>query len=191
MPIRHLLQRVIAAAALAPALATSAGASLAHAATHTSGAPKTRTVAHTRTHVHASHGVSHSAGKRHHSHACPGGWNISRWTCKAARVLRHNGYHVGRSEAGAVKIIAAHESGNNPGAVNNWDSNAAAGTPSEGLMQTIAPTFHTYKLRGHGNMLNPVSDIIAAFRYAVDRYGSVNNVPGVQAVRAGGAYVGY
>jgi SLT domain-containing protein len=106
-------------------------------------------------------------------------------------VLRHAGYHVGRSEAGAVKIIAAHESGDNPGAVNNWDSNAAAGTPSEGLMQTIGPTFHTYKLRGHGNMLNPVSDIIAAYRYAVDRYGSVNNVPGVQAVRAGGAYVGY
>jgi SLT domain-containing protein len=62
-----------------------------------------------------------------------------------------------------VKIIAARESGDNPGAV----------------------------LRGHGNMLNPVSDIIAAYRYAVDRYGSVNNVPGVQAVRAGGAYVGY
>ncbi|MBO0771079.1 MAG: transglycosylase SLT domain-containing protein [Actinobacteria bacterium] len=142
-------------------------------------------------HAHATRGVSHDARKRHHSHTCPGGWNISRWTCNAAHVLRHAGYHVGRSEIGAVKIIAARESGNDPGAVNNWDSNAAAGTPSEGLMQTIAPTFHTYKLRGHGNMLNPVSDIIAAFRYAVDRYGSVNNVPGVKAVRAGGAYVGY
>ena len=191
MPTRHLLRQVIAAAVLALALAVFAGASLAHAGTHTSGALKTRTVAVTHVHARASHDVSHGARKLHYSHTCPGGWNISRWTCNAARVLRHAGYHVGRSEAGAVKIIAAHESGDNPGAVNNWDSNAAAGTPSEGLMQTIGPTFHTYKLRGHGNMLNPVSDIIAAYRYAVDRYGSVNNVPGVQAVRAGGAYVGY
>lgn len=191
MPTRHLLQQVIGAAALALVLAVYAGASLAHAATHTSSAPKTRTVAHTVMHASASHDVSRGARKLHHSHTCPGGWNISRWTCNAARVLRHAGYHVGRSQAGAVKIIAAHESGDDPGAVNNWDSNAAAGTPSEGLMQTIAPTFHRYKLRGHGNMLNPVSDIIAAYRYAVDRYGSVNKVPGVQAVRGGGAYVGY
>jgi hypothetical protein len=182
---------VIAAAALALALAAFAGASFAHAATHTSGALKTRTVAHTTVHVSASHNARHGARTLNDSHTCPGGWNISRWTCNAAHVLRHAGYHVGRSEEGAVKIIAAHESGNNPGAVNNWDSNAAAGTPSQGLMQTIAPTFRTYKLRGHGNMLNPVSDIIAAFRYAVDRYGSVNSVPGVQAVRGGGAYVGY
>lgn len=191
MPTRHLLRQVIAAAALALALAIFAGASFAHAATHTSGALKTRAAAHSAVHVSASHTMRQGARQLNSSHTCPGGWNISRWSCNAARVLRHAGYHVGDREVGAVKIIAARESGNNPGAVNNWDSNAAAGTPSEGLMQTIAPTFQTYKLRGHGNMLNPVSDIIAAFRYAVDRYGSVNSVPGVQAVRGGGAYVGY
>ena len=95
-------------------------------------------------------------------------------------------------DPGAVAIIAQGESGGNPAAVNNWDSNAVAGTPSTGLMQTIAPTFQQYCLPGHcGSMLNPVDDIIAATRYADARYGGVANVPGVQAVRAGGSYVGY
>jgi SLT domain-containing protein len=33
--------------------------------------------------------------------------------------------------------------------------------------------------------------MIAAFRYAISRYGSMNDIPGVMAVRGGGSYVGY
>jgi SLT domain-containing protein len=33
--------------------------------------------------------------------------------------------------------------------------------------------------------------MIAAFRYAISRYGSMNSIPGVVAVRQGGSYVGY
>jgi SLT domain-containing protein len=33
--------------------------------------------------------------------------------------------------------------------------------------------------------------MIAAFRYAISRYGSMSNIPGVVAVRGGGSYVGY
>ena len=36
------------------------------------------------------------------------------------------------------------ESGGNPTAINNWDSNAKAGIPSQGLMQVIPPTFAAY-----------------------------------------------
>jgi hypothetical protein len=36
-----------------------------------------------------------------------------------------------------------------------------------------------------------VDDMIAAFRYAISRYGSMSNIPGVVAVRGGGSYVGY
>jgi hypothetical protein len=36
-----------------------------------------------------------------------------------------------------------------------------------------------------------VDNMIAAFRYAINRYGSMNNIPGVVAVRHGGYYVGY
>ena len=90
-----------------------------------------------------------------------------------------------------IAMIIQHESGGNPNAQNNWDSNAAKGTPSIGLMQTIGPTFNSYKLAGHDNIRDPVDNIIAGVRYAIARYGSVSNVPGVKAVHNGGRYVGY
>ncbi|MBI4533606.1 MAG: transglycosylase SLT domain-containing protein [Candidatus Melainabacteria bacterium] len=91
----------------------------------------------------------------------------------------------------AVNLIVEHESAWDPNAVNNWDSNAAAGTPSKGLMQTIGPTFNSYSLPGHKNILNPLDNMIAGIRYAVSRYGSLQNVPGVKAIAGGLAYRGY
>ncbi len=140
--------------------------------------------------------VGHKAAvaQKHRAEVRPAchGIGISLWTCEAFRVLAAHGESRHLLDPGAVAIIAQGESGGNPAAVNNWDSNAAAGTPSTGLMQTIAPTFQQYCLPGHcGSMLNPVDDIIAATRYADSRYGGVANVPGVQAVRSGGSYVGY
>ena len=58
-------------------------------------------------------------------------------------------------------------------------------------MQTIGPTFEAYKLPGHDEITDPVDNIIAGVRYAVDRYGSVSAVPGVEALARGDAYVGY
>ena len=43
-----------------------------------------------------------------------------------------------------LKYIGQLESNHNPGAVNNWDSNAAAGIPSKGIMQFIQPTFDSF-----------------------------------------------
>jgi hypothetical protein len=71
------------------------------------------------------------------------------------------------------------------------NSNAQAGHPSKGLMQTIDSTFSGHALPGHGNIYNPVDNIIAGVRYALGRYGSIGNVPGIRAVHSGGAYVGY
>jgi SLT domain-containing protein len=90
-----------------------------------------------------------------------------------------------------LKVIAQHESGGNPNAINNWDSNAKAGHPSMGLMQTIGPTFNAYALPGHKDIWNPVDNAIAAIRYIQARYRSVSNVPGVRALNSGGRYVGY
>ncbi len=36
-----------------------------------------------------------------------------------------------------------------------------------------------------------MDNMIAALRYAVIRYGLMNNIPGVVAVRPGGSHVGY
>jgi hypothetical protein len=69
------------------------------------------------------------------------------------------------------------ESGGRPDAVNDWDSNAAAGTPSIGLFQTIQPTFDAYKVEGMDDIWNPVHNAVAAINYMKARYGSVHNLP--------------
>ena len=91
----------------------------------------------------------------------------------------------------AAYIVVAHESGANPRAYNGWDANAAQGHPSEGIAQVIRPTFRAYALPGYHDIWNPVDNMIAAFRYAISRYGSMNSIPGVVSVRHGGSYLGY
>ncbi|EEO6207636.1 peptidoglycan DD-metalloendopeptidase family protein [Listeria monocytogenes] len=98
---------------------------------------------------------------------------------------------VPTSWANALATIAMKESNGNPNAVNNWDINAKRGMASQGLMQTIPPTFNAYKMKGHGNILNPVDNILAAIRYIKARYGTVFNVPGIKALASGKAYKGY
>ncbi|WP_344684870.1 transglycosylase SLT domain-containing protein, partial [Saccharopolyspora taberi] len=116
---------------------------------------------------------------------------LDGWIKEAVRVLQANGTPAEALDADAIRTIVEHESGGDPSVVNNWDSNAAAGTPSKGLMQTIEPTFESYALPQHQDILNPVDNIIAGVRYSIDRYGSISNVPGVVGVSSGGSYRGY
>ena len=68
------------------------------------------------------------------------------------------------------------ESGGNPKAINNWDINAKNGTPSKGLMQVIDPTFKAYAYPGYDkNIYDPLSNMLAAIRYTVSRYGGLSN----------------
>lgn len=67
--------------------------------------------------------------------------------------------------------VAKRESNYQAGAVNNWDSNAKAGTPSKGMFQMIGPTFKAFAKSGYGNIMNPVHQAISAMRYIVSRYG--------------------
>ncbi|MFF8998793.1 transglycosylase SLT domain-containing protein [Streptomyces achromogenes] len=69
------------------------------------------------------------------------------------------------------------ESSGNPAAINLWDSNAAKGIPSKGLLQVIDPTFNTYHVAGTSfDIYDPVANITAACNYAAHRYGSIDNV---------------
>ncbi|OMH30657.1 transglycosylase SLT domain-containing protein [Tersicoccus sp. Bi-70] len=80
---------------------------------------------------------------------------------------------------------AFKESGGNPNAVNGWDVNAKNGDPSRGLMQVIGATFRQYMEPGHGNVLDPVDNILASINYTRARYGSLQagwNLPGGYAV---------
>ncbi|HET6502846.1 MAG TPA: transglycosylase SLT domain-containing protein [Amycolatopsis sp.] len=117
--------------------------------------------------------------------------DLADWIHQATDILRANGMPVNNADVQLIATIIQHESGGDPSAVNLWDGNAQAGHPSIGLMQCIDTTFDAYKLPGHNNIENPVDNIIAGVRYAVARYGSLSNVPGIASLSQGGSYVGY
>jgi len=116
---------------------------------------------------------------------------VESWIDQAFQALEASGVPASELDKAGVLLIIEHESSGNPNAINNWDSNAQAGDPSRGLMQVIGTTFDEYKLPGHDDIYNPVDNIVAGVRYALSRYGSIQNVPGVKSVDNGGSYVGY
>jgi hypothetical protein len=138
---------------------------------------------------HGTRDTFHAGGARHVTPVTSG--SVSGWINQAQTVLRAAGVPDSKMNTADLAIIINHESSGNPNCVNTWDSNARAGHPSIGLMQTTGPTFATYKLPGHNDIRNPVDNIVAGVRYAIDRYGSVSNVPGVRHVHQGRTYVGY
>jgi uncharacterized protein YukE len=117
--------------------------------------------------------------------------NVQDWINQAIQVLEQNGVPASELNAQDIWTIIQHESGGNPNSINLWDSNAQAGHPSKGLMQCIDSTFNAHSVPGHTNIYNPVDNIVAGVRYALSRYGSIQNVPGIVAVSHGGHYVGY
>jgi len=116
---------------------------------------------------------------------------MSQWLPQITAVLSSLGA-LTQANINDVELIMAHESGGNPNAINLFDSNARAGHPSQGLMQVIPSTFASnagpYASLG---ITNPMANIYAGVHYAISRYGSLANVPGVKAVAAGNGYVGY
>lgn len=76
-----------------------------------------------------------------------------------------------------MNTLIVRESGWNASAMNNWDSNAAAGIPSGGLAQVIGPTFAANHAPGTSwNLLDPVANVAAAIIYITRRYGNITNV---------------
>jgi len=91
-----------------------------------------------------------------------------------------------------TEIIIRGESGGDPNSINNWDSNAAAGDPSRGLMQVIGATFAAYRdPLLLDNIYDPAANIYAGLNYGISRYGSISNIPGVKSTNAGGPYKPY
>ena len=76
-----------------------------------------------------------------------------------------------------LNVIAA-ESGGNAGAENNWDSNAKAGNPSCGLMQTSTTTFAAYRDPAlSDDIFDPLANIYAGLNYGIAHYGTILNIP--------------
>lgn len=102
----------------------------------------------------------------------PGGAGVMRWKSYVAKALKANGIEPTGYRIGKILATIQRESGGNPRAINLWDSNAKAGIPSKGLMQTIGPTFNAFKFAGHGNIYNGYDNLLAAINYIKHRYGT-------------------
>ncbi|WP_137991391.1 transglycosylase SLT domain-containing protein [Streptomyces vilmorinianum] len=102
--------------------------------------------------------------------------NLDGWIRESLDVMAK--YGIPGTYDGIHRNIMRESSGN-PQAINLWDSNAAKGTPSKGLLQVIEPTFLAYHVPGTSmDLFDPVANITAACNYAADRYGSIDNVNG-------------
>ncbi|MFD9636164.1 transglycosylase SLT domain-containing protein [Streptomyces violascens] len=102
--------------------------------------------------------------------------NLDGWIKQSLDIMAQNG--IPGTYDGIYRNVMRESSGN-PLAINTWDSNAVAGTPSEGLLQVIEPTFLAFHVPGTStDLYDPVANITAACNYAAKTYGSIDNVHG-------------
>ena len=129
-------------------------------------------------------GGSHGGGISSPGHVTG---TVAQWFAQAVKLAG-----VPSSWIPDLETIARYESSDNPNAINLSDSNAKAGDPSRGIMQTIMSTFLAYHQPGTSmNIYDPVANIAAAIRYIKSRYGTVASVPGIVSLSHGSGYVGY
>lgn len=100
------------------------------------------------------------------------GTGVARWRETVVKALQANGIEPNDFRVSKILATIQRESNGDPNAQNNWDSNALAGHPSIGLMQTIGPTFNAYKHKGHDNIRNGYDNLLAAINYIKHRYGT-------------------
>lgn len=106
------------------------------------------------------------------SSANPSGSGVMRWKADVIKALKMNGFDATDYQVKAWLKVIQRESNGNPHAINLWDSNAKAGIPSKGLVQTIQPTFDAYAFPGHKDVWNGFDDLLAGIHYMKARYGS-------------------
>ena len=97
---------------------------------------------------------------------------VIRWANLVKMVMREK--KIPRRFLKGILAQIQQESGGNPNAVNNWDINAARGTPSKGLLQVIAPTYRYHAKPGYRSLRYqtvPYTNLWAALEYVLDRYG--------------------
>lgn len=101
----------------------------------------------------------------------------ARWTPTATKALIRTGHGEPWALPGNLSSMLRRmmqESGGDPNAVNNWDSNAAAGQASRGLMQVIPSTFEAHRDRGlSADIFNPLANMVASIRYTQDKFGDL------------------
>jgi Transglycosylase SLT domain len=97
---------------------------------------------------------------------------VLRWANVTVKVMDE--LKIPRKYLPGILAQMQQESDGDPKAVNNWDGNAAAGTPSKGLLQVIAPTYRDHAKAGYTALKYqtvPYTNIYAALRYVKAAYG--------------------
>lgn len=118
----------------------------------------------------------------------------SQWADAAREALRRAGY--GEEYLDIMLKQIDIESSGNPRAVNNWDSNAAKGTPSGGLLQVIEPTYRGVRAANPqafeglpDDRFDPVTNLTAGVLWTKQRYGGPGAVWPTRAGYASGGIV--
>ncbi|WP_067891191.1 hypothetical protein [Nocardia vaccinii] len=118
----------------------------------------------------------------------PGG-GAQQWLGTVQAILTATGRNP--ADAGITVEQIQDESGGDPNAVNNYDSNAAAGHPSKGLLQVIDTTFAAYQdARFPGSQTDAAPNIAAALNYVDSKYGGPEKIWPTTGGYADGGWVG-
>jgi len=123
------------------------------------------------------------------AHAYVPGGGAKQWFNTAQGVLAATGRNA--ADAGITVEQIQDESGGDPEAVNTYDSNAAAGHPSKGLLQLIDATFAAFvDPRFPGDVTTPTANIAAGLNYVDSKYGGPEKIWPTTAGYADGGWLG-
>ena len=100
----------------------------------------------------------------------PGGSSVERWRSYVKKALKMNGLPTSQAYVNAWMSQIQTESGGNPSAIGGNDGLADGN--ATGLLQTKPGTFAANAFPGHGNIMNGFDNMLAAIRYAKNRYGA-------------------
>lgn len=98
--------------------------------------------------------------------------DVLRWANLVKKVMAEHQIPEGNLEGILAQI--QRESMGQPDVVNDWDSNAAKGTPAKGLLQIIAPTYQANAKSGFSDLKYqtvPYTNLWAALNYVKRSYG--------------------
>ena len=101
------------------------------------------------------------------------GSGVEQWRPLVEKVLGIKGQSLALADT--VLRRMNQESGGDPNAINDWDSNAQAGWPTKGLMQMRDDTFVSNADPGFNtNIWDPESNLRSSMNYAMRTYGSLS-----------------